>query len=314
MQQSFSAFHFREKVTRTQRFLREMEKIIPWNILIPLVQSWKVSEVGRKGFDPETLLRMWLLQNWYGLSDEEVEDRLYETLSFQEFLKIDLGSPIPDATTLCRFRDFLNEKKIQEKLFQEVNRFLDHKGLLVKKGTLEDATIIESPKNRDNQKKGLFDDDASSTKKNNRWYRGYKLHTGTDLGSQLIRKVKVTTAKVHDGKCFDDLLSGDEKAVFADKAYYSQERKSTLRKQNIFCGILDRAHRGTPLSSAQKKRNRKFSRVRGFVEHPYSVIKNRLKYAKTRYVGLLKNTAHMFGICMLYNLITVRRKLISSAG
>jgi IS5 family transposase len=314
MQPSFAAFHFREKITRTQKFLRDMEQIIPWKILVSLVQNWKTSEVGRRGFEPETLLRMWLLQNWYGLSDEEVEDRLYETLSFQEFLKIDLGSPIPDATTLCRFRTWTANEHIQEKLFEEVNGFLNARGLFVKKGTLEDATIIESPKNKDNQSKDFLDNDAGHTKKAGRWYRGYKLHTGTDLGSNLIRKLKVTSARVHDSTCFHDLLSGDEKAIFADKAYYSEERKYILRRQNVFCGILDRAHRGKRLSSSQKKRNRKLSSIRAFVEHPYAVIKHRLKYMKTRYRGLLKNTAHMFGICMLYNLVTVRRKLLVQSG
>lgn len=308
MQQSFSAFHFRDKVTRTRKFLAEMEKVIPWNLVLALAQDWKTAEVGRKGFSSEIMLRMWFLQNWYGLSDEEVEDRLYESMSFQQFLKIDLGSPIPDATTLCRFREWMNEHGVQKKLFENVNDFLDQKGLFVKKGTMEDATIISAPKNRKNEKKRFHDEDASNTRKNAQWYRGYKLHTGVDIGSKLIRKAKTTTAKVNDSTCFEDLLSGDERAVFADKGYYQEERKWRLRKQGIFCGILDRTHRGKKLSSHQLKRNRKLSKIRAFVEHPFNIIKHRFKYAKTRYVGLMKNSAHMFGICMLHNLYVVRKK------
>ncbi len=307
MQLSFNAFHFREKTTRAEKFLSEVDKVLPWKVILPVLSKWKQADTGRKGFPPEAIFRMWLLQNWYGLSDEGIEDEIYDKLSFQKFMRIDLGQPIPDSTTLCRFRDWMNENNIQEKLFKKINKVLEKKGIIIKKGTIEDATIINAPKNKKNQKKKWLDKEASSTKKNNQWYRGYKLHTGIDVGSQIIRTAKITTAKVSDHDCFDELLSGDEKAVFADKGYYKQDRKRELRKKGIFCGILDKPGPGKKLSSSQEKRNKKLSSVRAFGEHQFNIIKNRFHYQKVRYVGLFKNTAHMMGLCFLHNL-TITRK------
>jgi len=313
MQHTLAAFHFKQKTTRTKKFLTEIEAAIPWAAFLKYLKQWKTLETGRKGYAAETMFRMWLLQNFYGLSDEQTEDELYDKLSFQEFLKIDLGQSIPDATTLCRFREWLNENKIQEKLFKKLNKLLEKKELILKKGTIEDATIIEAPKNKSNSKKKWLDEDASSTKKNNRWYRGYKLNTGVDAGSNIIRKAIISTAKKSDSDYFDDLLSGDEGAVFTDKGYYSQERKRRLRKQGIFCGILDKASAKHKLSSSQQKRNRKLSSVRAFGEHQFNIIKNRFHCKKVRYVGLIKNTAHLLGLCFLHNL-TIKRKQLALAG
>jgi len=310
MQSSFSALLFREKVTRTQKFLTEMEQILPWSILLAPLQEWKTSETGRKGFPPETMLRMWLLQNWYGLSDELTEERIYESMSFQQFLKLDLGHPIPDATTLCLFRQWMVAHGVQERLFQAVNALLEERGILVKKGTIEDATVIETAKSRKNEKKSYHDQEAGTTKKGNRWYRGYKLHTGVDHSSRIIHTAIITPANVADGTQFEQLLHGSEQAVFADKAYYGEERKWRLRQQGIFCGILDRRHRGKALTRRQQERNRRKSRVRSFVEHPYHIIKNRFHVLKTRYVGLTKNTAYFLGLCMLANLCVARRPLL----
>ena len=119
MQSSFNALHFRDKITRTQKFLEEIEKVIPWYLILKALKKWKTAETERKGFTPETIFRMWLLQNWYGLSDEGIEDEIYDKLSFQNFMQIDLGQPIPDSTTLCRFRDWMNENNIQKKLFKK---------------------------------------------------------------------------------------------------------------------------------------------------------------------------------------------------
>lgn len=315
MQSSFSALFFREKITRTRAFLAEMEQVLPWKILTAQLKDWKTAEIGRKGFSPETMLRMWLLQNWYGLSDECVEERVYESMSFQHFLGIDLGHPIPDATTLCLFRQWMTEHGVQGALFQKVNAFLEERGLLVKQGTIEDATIVPTPTSRKNAKQAFHDGEAGTTKKGNTWHRGYKLHTGTDTHSKIIHTLTVTPANIHDGTQFEKLLHGKEEAVFADKAYYSEERKSSLRKRGIFCGILDKQHgRGHPLSLRQQERNRRKSRVRSFVEHPYNVIKNRFHLFKTRYVGLAKNTAFLFGLCMLANLYTVRKRLLLLEG
>jgi IS5 family transposase len=310
MQPSFNALMFRDKITRSQKFLSEMEKTLPWRKLLDLLKNWKTSEVGRKGYQGETMLRMWLLQNWYGLSDELTEEKIYDSFSFQQFMKLDLGCPIPDATTLCLFRQWLTDQSIQEKMLEAVNDFLEEKGLLVKKGALLDATVVEAAKSKKNKAKKYHDTDASSTKKGNRWYRGYKLHCNVSSG-KIIAKAIITTASCHDSSQADDLLTGKEQAVFADKGYYSEERKSMLRKQKKFCGILDKAARGHPLKSSQKRRNRKLSSVRAFVEHPFNILKNRFNLKKTRYVGLKKNTAHLLGLCALHNLVVTRRLLLT---
>jgi len=310
-QSTLSAFHFREKETRTWRFLQEMDTVIPWVRFLNIIKKWKKEEtkVGRNGFDPETLLRMWLLQQWYAMSDEETEDRIYDQYSFQMFLGVDYGDPIPDATTLCRFRNWLTKNKIQSKLLKEVNLFLEEKGLLLKKGTIMDATTIKASSSTKNEKKER-DPDASSTKKGNTWSFGYKVHTGVDAGgSKIIRQAKVTTAKVHDSSMFDELLSGDEKIVLGDKGYFNETRKTQLREEGIFCGILDRAVRGKKLSSHQQKRNKKLSSVRASVEHPFHVIKNIFGWTKTRYKGIVKNTEHFIGLCALQNIFISRKKL-----
>lgn len=308
MQHSLTALYFKNKTTRSKKFLTEMEAAIPWAAFLKYLKQWKTAETGRKGYSAETMLRIWFLQNFYGLSDEQTEDELYDKLSFQEFLKLDLGQPIPDATTLCRFRDWLTQNRIQEKLFRKLNKLLDKKGLILKKGVIEDATIVEAPKNKSNTEKKWMDEEASSTKKGNRWYRGYKLHTGVDAGSNFIRKAITTTAKCSDISCFRKLLSGDEQAVFADKGYYNKEHKRMLRQQGIFCGILDKASRHRKLSNSQQKRNKKLSSVRAFGEHQFNIIKNRFNCHKVRYVGLAKNTAHLTGLCLLHNLVILKRK------
>lgn len=314
-QSSFSAFHFREKETRSWRFLQEMEKVLPWGRFVNHIKKWKKEEMkaGRKGFSPGTLLRMWLLQQWYGMSDEETEDRIYDQYSFQMFLAIDVGQPIPDATTLCRFREWLIHHEVQSKLLREVNKFLEEKGLLLKKGSIADATIIHASSSTKNEAKKR-DPDASSTKKGNQYHFGYKLHAGVDAGSRIIRKARVTTAKTHDSEIFEELLSGDERFVSGDKGYFQRARKTELRRRGIFCGILDRAVRGKKLSLKQRKRNKKLSGIRAAVEHPFHVMKNIFGWAKTRYKGLSKNTAHFIGLCALQNLYVSRKKLLALAS
>lgn len=311
-QSSFSAFHFREKETRSWKFLQEMEKVLPWGRFVNHVKKWKREEVkaGRKGFSPETLLRMWLLQQWYGMSDEETEDRIYDQYSFQMFLGIDVGQAIPDSTTLCRFREWLMKNQVQSKLLKEVNGFLEEKGLLLKKGTIADATIIRASSSTKNAEKKR-DPDASSTKKGNQYYFGYKLHTGVDAGTRIVRKAKVTGANTHDSAVFEDLLSGDERFAGGDKGYFQRARKVELRKRGIFCGILDRSVKGKKLSGKQQKRNKKLSGVRASVEHPFHVMKNIFGWAKTRYKGISKNTEHFIGLCALQNLYVSRKKLIA---
>jgi len=295
--------------TKAANFLQEIDRVVPWYRINNILKKWKDSDLGRKGYRPETMFRMTLLKDFYGLSDFETEEQINDRISFRKFMKLGMDETAPDETSLCKFRAWLTENNKQEELFRIVNRYLNDKGCFVKKGALVDATIIEAPINKSNDEKKWIDEDASSTKKGSTWYRGYKAHMGLDYGSNLIADIVTTTAKVADTIVFDLLLPAYAKVVVADKGYYSQERKRQLRKQGIFCGILDKASRGKKLSASQKKRNKKLSSVRAYVEHPFNAIKNWFKFRKTRYVGIVKNTAQIFMLATLYNLHKVRKTL-----
>lgn len=295
--------------TKAANFLQEIDRVVPWYRINNILKKWKDSDLGRKGYRPETMFRMALLKDFYGLSDFETEEQINDRISFRKFMKLGMDETSPDETSLCKFRAWLTENNKQEELFRIVNRYLNDKGCFVKKGALVDATIIEAPINKSNDEKKWIDEDASSTKKGSTWYRGYKAHMGLDYGSNLIADIVTTTAKVADTIVFDLLLPAYAKVVVADKGYYSQERKRQLRKQGIFCGILDKASPGKKLSASQKKRNKKLSSVRAYVEHPFNAIKNWFKFRKTRYVGIVKNTAQIFMLATLYNLHKVRKTL-----
>ncbi len=295
--------------TKAAKFLKEIDKVVPWYRINNILKKWKDSDLGRKGYRPETMFSMSLLKDFYGLSDFETEEMINDRISFRKFMKLGMDETAPDETSLCKFRAWLTANNKQEELFRLVNRYLNDRGCFLKKGTLIDATIIEAPINKSNDKKEWIDKEASSTKKGSTWYRGYKAHMGLDHGSNLIADIITTTAKVADTVVFDLLLPFYAKAVLADKGYYSQERKRELRERGIFCGILDKTARGTKLSNSQKKRNKKLSSARAYVEHPFNAIKNWFKFKKTRYVGILKNTAQVFTLATLYNLHRVRKTL-----
>lgn len=310
MQSTFlDAVNTGKNTTKAAKFLEEIDKVIPWYRINNILKKWKNSDLGRKGYRPETMFRMSLLKDFYGLSDFETEEQINDRISFRKFMKLGIDETAPDETSLCKFRAWLTEHNKQEELFRIVNRYLDDRGCFVKKGYLIDATIIEAPINKSNNKKEWVDKDASSTKKGSTWYRGYKAHMDLDQGSNLISDIITTTAKVADTVVFDLLLPAYAKAVLADKGYYSQERKRQLRKQGIFCGILDKAAPKKKLSSSQRKRNKKLSSARAFVEHPFNAIKNWFKFRKTRYVGILKNTCQVFMLTTLYNLHRIRKVL-----
>jgi IS5 family transposase len=244
------------------------------------------------------------------LSDPGVEDAIYDRNSFQKFLSIDiLTESVPDETTICNFRNLLHKHALFEKILVTINEHLERKGLLMKEGTAVDATLITAPSSTKNQS-GKRDPEMSSTQKSGKWHFGMKAHVGVDPKSGLVHSLTTTTAKIHDTHEFESLLHGEEKVILGDKGYFSASRKRNLRAHGIFCGILDRASRNTSLSSSQKKRNRKLSAARAFVEHPFQVIKCQWNYRKTRYRGLSKNTGQLQLLFGLYNLFKVRKKLL----
>lgn len=313
-QNSFLAIALRKKKLKCERFLDEMDKVIPWNKLIYRVKKhYEENKIGRKKTDIKLLLKIYFLQQWYNLSDPGVEEAIYDRNSFQKFLSIDLLSDnVPDETTILNFRHLLEEHNLQEKFFKIINRLLEEKGLIVKDGTITDATIIAAPKSTKNEE-GKRDPEMSSTKKGSNWYFGLKAHIGVDHKTGISHSVEVTTAKIHDKDKQLDLLHGSEKAIFGDKGYYDESMKAEIRKQGKFYGVLDRGKRNHPLSGKQKKRNNKLSSVRAKVEYPFQVIKCQWNYTKVRYKGLLKNAMQLFTLFGLANLYISRKKLLAVA-
>lgn len=309
-QNSFLALAQQKKL-RCERFLEEMGKIIPWGKFSDAVQPFYMEkETGRKRMELILMLKIYFLQQWYALSDPAAEEAIYDRNSFQKFLELDLLSHrVPDETTILNFRHLLEEHKLQERFFAAVNELLESKGLLMREGTIVDATIIAAPSSTKN-KEQKRDPEMSSTKKGNQWYFGMKAHIGVDAKSGLVHSIDTTAAKTNDRVPFPKLLHGDEKALFGDKAYGKQEDKRMARANGILWAISDRGVQNHPLSSSQRKRNRKFSSVRAKVEHPFQVIKCQWGFAKVRYRGLFKNTMQLFALFSLANLFRIRKTLL----
>lgn len=298
------------KKLRCERFLDEMETVVPWNEFIEeIMPLYEQKHMGRKHTDALRLLKIYFLQQWYNLSDPGAEEAVYDRNSFQKFLGIDLlADTVPDETTILNFRHFLEEHELQEALFGVVAEILEAKHLLMKSGTIVDATIIKAPSSTKNKEKRR-DQEMSSTQKNGQWYFGMKAHIGVDAHSGLVHTVKTSTAKVSDKAKMSVLFHGEEKAKFGDKGYIGKKEKHEARKAGIAWCILDKAARGNPLSQSQIKRNQKLSSVRSKVEHPFQIIKCQWGHVKVRYRGLKKNTAQFVMLFALANLFKVRHKL-----
>ena len=305
---------FNRKTLRCERFLSEMDRVIPWDALLGLIQPhYTEADVGRKKKELAVMLKIYFLQQWYNLSDPEMEDAIYDRNSFQKFLGVDMmQEAAPDETTILNFRHLLEQHALPEKMFKRVNRILEQRGLMVKKGTITDATIIAAPSSTKN-KSGKRDPEMSSTKKGNDWYFGLKAHTGTDAASGLVHTLKVTTAKVHDSQAFDDLLHGKEREVYGDRAYHDTVKAAKFRNAGIRWRVNIKGVRGKPLTLHQELLNKKRSSVRSKVERPFLVIKHLWGYTKTRYRGLYKNGMRLFASFMLANLYLSRKRLLAIA-
>lgn len=271
-------------------FLDQVDAYVDWGIFRkPLENAFEKSPWGPKRFDLLVLFKMVMLQQWYALSDPEIEEQVSDRLSFRRFLGLSLTDKVPDETTVCKFRNHIQETGLYDWLFETLQRELSKRRLIVKRGALVDATFIAAPRK---------DPDAKDGHKGH----GYSVHTHVDQGSEIVREYEVTSAEVHDSQPFEDLLFGDEESVFADKAYFNDQTKRQLRADGIYCGILDKAKRNHPLSNRQKKRNQQKSAVRQAVEHPFAQMKEHQNYRRTRYRGLEKNRCHAALEIMAYNL------------
>jgi len=311
-QNSFMALGQTKKL-RCERFLDEMSNVIPWGKLLgKVLPHYESKNLGRKRKDALLMLKIYFLQQWYSLSDPAAEEAIYDRASFQKFLDIDLlADTVPDETTILNFRHLLEKHELQKKFFAVVNQMLAEKGLIMKEGTIVDATIIAAPSSTKNKDKKR-DPEMGSTKKGNNWSFGMKAHIGVSAENAVVHSLKGTAANVHDKKKFKELLHGEEKAEFGDKGYIDKELKKEARKDGVYWGVLDKAVRGHKLSSAQKKRNKKMSSVRAKVEHPFQVIKCQWKYEKVRYKGLKKNIAQLYTLFALCNVYRMRKKLLAT--
>jgi len=300
---SFADLSLRKlKITRTGTFLERVSLTIDLSFTKQWHAEIHTSERGRRPFDVDVMFRILLLQQWFGFSDPQAEEQIYDRQSFQDFLGITADTNIPDETTICRFRKVLVEKEYDKAFFSEVEKQLGEQGVVVTSGKSVDATISEVPKGRKRDDgTSTRDPEASFTKKNNRSYHGYKGHMSTDTKGKFIRKVFTSTAKDHDSIHEDKVLDGKEKTIFEDSAYINKEKKKRFRKNGIFYGVVERATRGHPLSSSQKKRNRQLSSVRCRVEHPFAEIKCRMHF-HLRYRGLRKADWQFTMVSAAYNL------------
>ncbi len=304
------AFEHKKKLTRREQFLKEMNEVVPWARLVKRIEPhYPRAGNGRQPMPLESMLRIYFLQQWFNLSDPAAEDSLYDIESMRRFAGIELGDQaVPDETTILNFRRLLECHRLTEAIFQEVNRLLSAKHLLLKSGTLVDATIISAPSSTKNKDK-VRDPEMTQTKKGNTWYFGMKVHIGTDRKG-IVHTVTTTTAKDADIAQLPELLRGQETVVHGDRGYYSHDAVDYLRKRGIRSRLQKRAASGHPLSRTEKARNKKWSAARAFVEHPFHVIKRLWGFAKVRYRGLAKNTARVFALMALANLYRVRHRLL----
>ncbi len=311
-QRSFSdmAYDQKKKKTRKERFLGEMDAVLPWPVLLaPVLEHYPKAGNGRRPIGASVMLRIYFMQQWYGLSDPAMEDSLYDVESMRRFAGVDLNG-VPDETTICKFRHFLEAHGLTETLFRNTKRYLSDRGMMISEGTIVDATIIHAPastKNKDRKR----DPEMASTKKGNTFHFGMKAHVGSDPKGR-VHSVATTPASVHDSQVMEACLHGKEKAIYGDKTYADDKRRQKAQSEGVTWRVHRKAKRGRRLTCADRSFNRKSNRVRARVEHPFGIIKHLWGYRKVRYRGLAKNTAQLFTLFALANFYMARRELVAT--
>lgn len=298
------------KVTKREQFLSEMDAVIPWARLLVLIEPhYPKAGNGRPPLGLERMLRVYFLQHWFNLSDPQAEDSLYDSESMRRFARVELGEDtVPDETTILRFRHLLESHHLTEAIFSEVRGLLQEQGLLLKSGTIVDATVITASSSTKNEAKAR-DAEMSQTKKGTNWHFGMKVHLGADRRG-LVHTVRTTTARENDFTQLPELLHGAERELYGDRAYWSEEHRWLARETGLRYRVNRRATRGHPLSTYYRAVNRTRSRVRARVEHAFNVVKHLWGFTKVRYRGLAKNTARVFAAFALANLYLARRALL----
>ena len=320
MQASFSELEYaaKKKVTRRDRFLGEINAVTPWSALVAKIQPFypKGEGRGRPPIGVERMLRMYIAQQCFGLSDEGIEDALYDSQAIRTFVGIDLArESAPDATTLLKFRRLLEANKLTECIFAAINTLLAVRGLLLKEGTVVDATIIAAPSSTKNQK-GERDPEMHQTKKGNQWHFGMKAHIGVDAQSGLTHTLVTTPANTNDVTQAHALLHGEETVAFGDAGYQGVEKREENRDRHVEWAVAMRPGKRkalpeTPIGRLKEQIEQRKASVRAKVEHPFHIVKNIFGMKKVRYKGLMKNTAQLFTLFGLANLLIAKRRLFA---
>jgi IS5 family transposase len=326
---------------RSSVTLERLSALVEWSAIAAVVAPLRGSRYGAPGYPPLLMLKALLLQQWYGLSDPGLEDALCDRLSFRRFVGLALDEAGPDHTTISRFRTALVEEQLSGPVFEAVTRQIDRQGLILRQGTMIDATLVEAQVKRPKKPKpsdeppdvpaaqdeaaqgeaaqgetaegaaarpasklvnSPTDPEASWAKKGHQRYFGYKGHVAVDLGSGIIRRARLTTAKVADTSMGDELILGDEAAVYADKAYDTKARRAQLKAAGIKDRIAHRPNKHHSLTPRQEQRNKGISRRRAAVERVFAIAKRLMGWRRVRYIGLARNAGHFDLLCTAINL------------
>ena len=308
----------KKKQTRRERFLGEMEGVVPWARLVALiVPFYPKGERGRPPMGVEKMLRVYFLQQWYSLADEALEDALYDSQALRAFVGIDLGGgeAVPDATTLLHFRHLLERHELTRAIFAQVNELLSERGILLREGTLVDATIIAAPSSTKNKAKER-DPEMHQTRKGKQWYFGMKAHVGVDAHSGVVHTLTGTAANVSDISETHHLLHGQEQRAQGDSGYTGVEKRAEMIAKfpqvtwqvALKRGKLKAMAEG-PRKEVVKALEKAKAQLRAYVEHPFHVVKNLFRHRKVRYRGLAKNTAQLHTLFALANLVIAKPAL-----
>jgi IS5 family transposase len=316
-----TGFERRSKLTKRQRFLNEMDLVMPWAELVSLVSPVQPKlgpRGGRVPFPAETMLRIHFMQQWFALSDPAMEEALHDIPAMRAFAKLDAGEDaLPDESSILRFRHRLEKHKLAGPLLATVNAVLQEKGLLLRQGTIVDATLISAPSSTKNET-GTRDPEMHQTKKGNQWYFGMKAHIGVDAESGLTHTVEATAANVNDVTLAHALLHGEETHVFADAGYQGVEKREENEHTPVTWHVAMKASKRRALPDTRwgrmiEKAEHAKASIRAKVEHPFRIVKRQFGYLKTRYRGLAKNTAQLVVLFALANVYQVRRMLLPQA-
>lgn len=303
------AWAAKKRVTRRERFLAEMNAVIPWAALVALVAPhYPRPKRGRPPMPLETMLRIYFLQQWFDLSDPAAEDALYDVESMRRFVGLELSDDaVPDETTILHFRHLLERHELTAQLFDAVRGLLESRGLLLKSGTIVDATIIHAPSSTKNAT-GTRDPEMQQSRKGKTWYFGMKVHVGTDVRG-LVHSLTTTGGAGGDLSQLPALLHGAERALYGDRAYWSEQDRTQAEAAGIRYRVNRRGTHHHPVSDRWRQINRARSRVRARGEHAFHVVKTLWGFTKVRYRGLAKNTVRAFAAFALANLYLVRYRL-----